>query len=395
MDVPIEEVLLKEVASLQKHYDFISQLSGENFNIFRTLQLEVNEVRTHSAVLAEFLNPKGSHGQKDLFLKLFTECYHIENFDTSSATADVEAYIGPINNDYTVGGRIDILITDCHRNHIMIENKIYAGDQKNQLLRYYHSDTSAKLFYLNLDGRDPLDWSTGERLDKEKFQVISYSNDILNWLENCRKEAVSLPIIRETISQYIQLINYLTGHSINSAMEKELASKISRNQEYISSAFKISNSLELVTSNLLKDFRLQLDEIARELKFDIYPEDINLGEGRESYYWFYLQNPKHKDAAIGFVFEEGRRWLSVGIDISEADKTPDLLPLQKEISNRLSFLGHDTSRYPCWIAKYTFKEPLGNWSQSENWEKIANGELKKEIKGILEKIKLALVGIDL
>jgi hypothetical protein len=58
-------------------------------------------------------------------------------------------------------------------------------------------------------------------------------------------------------------------------------------------------------------------------------------------------------------------------------------------------LGHDTGRYPSWIAKYTFKEPLGNWSQSENWEKIANGELKKEIKGILEKITLALVGVDL
>ena len=37
MDIPIEEVLLKEVSSLQKHYDFISQFSGENFNIFRTL----------------------------------------------------------------------------------------------------------------------------------------------------------------------------------------------------------------------------------------------------------------------------------------------------------------------------------------------------------------------
>lgn len=62
MDIPYEEVLLKEVASLQKHYDLIFQFSGENFNVFKTLQLETNEVRLHSAILTEFLNPKGSHG---------------------------------------------------------------------------------------------------------------------------------------------------------------------------------------------------------------------------------------------------------------------------------------------------------------------------------------------
>lgn len=53
---------------------------------------------------------------------------------------------------------------------IIIENKIYAGDQEYQMLRYYnHSKTYAdsRLIYLSLDGKTPSNFSTksGETFD--------------------------------------------------------------------------------------------------------------------------------------------------------------------------------------------------------------------------------------
>ena len=395
MDFQIEEVLLKEVSSLQKQYDFISQFSGENFNVFKLLQLESNEVRTHSAILAEFLNPKGSHGQKDLFLKLFTENNKVEDFETSSAIAEVERYTGLINEDCTKGGRIDILITDKHGKRIIIENKIYAGDQKNQLLRYYNFDPSAHIFYLNLYGEAPSDWSTANELDNTKFQVISYVDDILNWLEKCKKEAVSLPIIRETISQYIHLIKYLTGTSINKAMERDLANKIAKSKEYISSAFTISNTIGLVKQTLMTKFVVQLGELASELH--LIGDNEDFGVAKASYYWFYFPGVNTREAAIGFCFEDGLQYFSVGVDISNKidRKSEEIINLRSEVSHRLTLaIGNDDDKTKACLYLNNLKAPLGNWSTSDNWEKIATGELKSEIKEILEKVIQALQGIE-
>ena len=113
---------------------------GENFNIFKVLGLTSSEVRLHSAFLAELLNPNGDHGLEDKFLKAFLEIVVGKkanfDFDTKSAKTYVEYDIGTISEDYKEGGRIDILIQDRKGATIIIENKIYAGDQPWQMYRY-------------------------------------------------------------------------------------------------------------------------------------------------------------------------------------------------------------------------------------------------------------------
>lgn len=47
------------------------QRNGDYFNVFNTLGLWSDEVRLHSAFLAELLNPNGSHGLKNALLKEF------------------------------------------------------------------------------------------------------------------------------------------------------------------------------------------------------------------------------------------------------------------------------------------------------------------------------------
>jgi len=132
--------LLDQVKALNDRYKKINELTGENFNVFRILKLESSEVRMHSAFLAELLNPNGSHGQKDAFLKLFLKSFCFKNnpINSESCKVEVEKHTGFINEQGTEGGRIDIVITDTESKHqIIIENKIYAGDQANQLFRYH------------------------------------------------------------------------------------------------------------------------------------------------------------------------------------------------------------------------------------------------------------------
>jgi hypothetical protein len=235
MDIDKIKLLLVEVSHISNHYRDMAKLTGESFNIFRTLNLESAEVRLHSSVLTEFLNPLGSHGQGDLFLRLFVNHFKINDFETESAIAELEKNTGFINSDYTQGGRIDILVTDKKGKHIIIENKIYAGDQKNQLVRYHNFDINAHLFYLNLYGTEPTNFSTNGVLTRDKYNVISYSFDIIGWLEECKKEAVTLPVIRETIVQYIGLLKHLTNQTTIGKMKDEIKKAISKNPDYIES----------------------------------------------------------------------------------------------------------------------------------------------------------------
>lgn len=62
---------LKEVQQQIRFYAKQRELSGENFNIFSIMSMESDEVFTHSAIIAELLNPKGSHSLGTQPLELF------------------------------------------------------------------------------------------------------------------------------------------------------------------------------------------------------------------------------------------------------------------------------------------------------------------------------------
>ena len=172
---------------------------GENYNIFSVLKMETAEMETHSAFLASLLNPNGDHGMREQFLKTFIEktgCCDLQ-LDTLNCNIEVEHFTG--------NGRIDILIADkvAHK-AIIIENKIYAGDQNAQMKRYYDYATANykegfRLLYLTLDGHEPSKESL-KGLSDSDFKCISYRNDILPWLEQCARSAYNKPLVRETIN---------------------------------------------------------------------------------------------------------------------------------------------------------------------------------------------------
>lgn len=260
--------LLEKVKQIITKHEEIAHLKGENFNVFRILDKSTDEVRTHSALIAELLNPKGSHGMGDTFLRFFIDVVNrklnseseTENnrrqFISKSKLETTQVYaeynIGKVTE--TSGGQIDILLSNDEF-IICIENKINAGDQDYQLIRYhdYLRKQPKKyqiLFYLTLEGAKASDKSTQysnpknqkiELIDEKNYYCLSYRNDILIWLEKCYHYSIELPVLRESIKQYINLIKNLTHQLISHEMEKEVYKAI---LEEVDSAEKIKDNFD-------------------------------------------------------------------------------------------------------------------------------------------------------
>lgn len=195
---------------------------GENYNLFSILSIERYELK-HSALIANLLDPKGSHGCGDAFLRAFFEialkgtAYPFES--STPLDSRTEHYTGPIAGD--TGGRIDILVKSSHYG-LIIENKIYAGDQDKQLIRYdnYGKEIFGTdgylLVYLTLYGYDASKESTATKSAEEVgYLRLSYAEDILRWLEQCALLAYDKPLVRESLNQYIRTIKQLTYQDMN------------------------------------------------------------------------------------------------------------------------------------------------------------------------------------
>ena len=204
---------------------------GDTFNVFSILGLQSYEVRTHSAFIGELLSPTGSHGCNDKLLAAFLKSVPALAdfvFNTKNAEVTLEASIGLTNKTMTEGGRIDLLIKSGNK-VIVIENKIYADDQKNQMKRYQNfcqQYDDYRLLYLNLDGIEPSEDSTVDMVLDEDYHIISYSEDILYWLEQCKKVCKNRMLVLSSIVQYSNLIKELTNQ-MKGNTEKELMSLLS------------------------------------------------------------------------------------------------------------------------------------------------------------------------
>jgi hypothetical protein len=53
--------LFSEIRNIKNKYDDLAKAIGNRFNIFWTMGVETREVKLHSALIAELLNPQGSH----------------------------------------------------------------------------------------------------------------------------------------------------------------------------------------------------------------------------------------------------------------------------------------------------------------------------------------------
>jgi hypothetical protein len=284
----ITQNLLTEVYSIRNKYEEIAKLTGENFNVFDILNRTAHE-NSHSAFIAELLNPKGSHGCSHAFLNLFIDRF-IKDKLPEFAGINIEVYtehfigfkkIENIENDDLpeFSGRVDILLKNVqNKNLIIIENKIDAPDQKEQLKRYHNYGESQpglfKLFYLTKylkesESAGNLKSNMDSKNENPDYFCLSYKQDIISWLNDCIKEAANFPIIRESINQYINLIKKLTNQSKRNEMSIEIIEKILTSEANYSAAKSIAGEFENAKIKLLTEF---WQEVKNELE-----EKLNTG----------------------------------------------------------------------------------------------------------------------
>jgi hypothetical protein len=269
--------LLETTLQIKERFDVLIKKSGEHFNIFNILGLSTREVRLHSNLLAELLHPQGSHGMGTHFLRRFLGHLHnvrrdilpkLNSFKVEGASVEVEYYIGPGNDDFSAGGRIDILIRDQANMVIIIENKIYAGDQFNQLIRYDALKNKAALIYLTPDGHSPSSTSAGTLIQDIDFICLSYKEDILSWLNESLNNIVMPDTVKYTIRQYMWLIEQISKKSNTNLMLSEITSTMGSSDFKIEASFLVADHLQDLkdkrASSILEALREKLKEYGFE-----------------------------------------------------------------------------------------------------------------------------------
>jgi len=195
------KTLFSQLQLFELKYQKIEEASINSFNIFSILRKSNEEVNLHSRFIYELLNPNGTHKQGSKFLELFLKEIEIE-----LPSLDVAIFKEKFN--------IDILI-ESKPKAVIIENKIDTQDHSNQLSNYLNTiksrgyrDENISLIYLTLSEEEP-----NEESIREKVLNITYSEHIRNWIKSCIKEVATTPTLRETLVQYLNLINKLTHQS--------------------------------------------------------------------------------------------------------------------------------------------------------------------------------------
>ena len=363
---------------------------GENFNIFSVLNLSRNETRLHSAFIAELLNPDGSHGLKDAFLKCFIKHIMPKDFEfvINSVKVNTEFSIGQKNEDATCGGRIDIIVTNNQRQALIIENKIDALEQEKQLERYcYYAKSNFsdyKLFYLTPEGCES---STISDEEKAHYKPISYRTHILDWLESCVGIAARHPLIRETIQQYI--INLKKILNIMDIENKDRLVAVAISKEYVDSTLAIIDNGEDIKKKIRQNFLEELKCLAKQKELEVHIDENMCDLGKDQ--WVYLTQPSVSEIwaiCIGWDNDTKGRRVYYGIGNTKEVKNE----AKASVLESLPHIWRDNKQSTWWPYGWTHLQgENGNdwrdWTATQTLKDMANGKILRFIETeIIDKV---------
>ena len=336
---------------------------GELFNVFNILGLESNEVRLHSALLAELLRPNGMSGVGNAFQKAFLAILGLPENYIVDGRVSVEISIGTTTD--TEGGRIDIIMEDG--NHaIIIENKIYARDEPAQLLRYTNFAKNNypygyRLLYLTLDGKEASDDSA----QRCPYQCISYKNEISKWLAECARISFDRPLVRETIRQYINLIKQLTNQSMGTLEDNKLAELVA-SPEHVDEYLMIINNQTSIENRIRLGFVAEIEKMALDMGYEIVPvgdKRTYLYEGWGGYALFKLPQNESIYFYIGGDNTQ-KRGHAYGLIALKGAQTPDSIKDEIGWTDDCSSLSDEK----CFPNDYSFVAAKWLWGPNgEEW----------------------------
>lgn len=213
------EKFLYNLKLIYNKYKVIDSLKSD-FNVFDLIINPYDEVHLHSRMIYSILTERKFQKQ---FLMSFLNSIDVSLSDDVSFS-DLKN-ISVEKEKAISNGRVDLFISFKIKNisyNVLIENKLLAGDQPEQMDRYliymnssYPNDNNY-VCYLTLDGSAPSEDSTKR---SDEIKLISYDSEIMNWIEECIKIASREPGVREVLIQYSSLLERLTGKDVDFIME--------------------------------------------------------------------------------------------------------------------------------------------------------------------------------
>ena len=336
---------------------------------------------THSAIIAEFLNPDGKHGLKSKLLECFIETVGekitLQNFNCGNAQIRTE--------HSTEEGRIDILITDDQNKAIIIENKIYATDQSEQLIRYNryaqkaYGDGNYQILYLTLSGNEASEQSS----KGVSYLPISHERHIIDWLEKCVAIASRFPMVRETIIQYVNHLKQLTGQDMDAKNKEEITKVLSEN---LKTAHEIYRNYSGVYDFLAKEhFNLKMRGFAEQKGLDYHYD-----RSEERYMRFHFTNSNWEEKYwIEFRMEGDVYFYGLCSNPAICRISDDN---RKKIHDNLNRLGVAGKASDWWA----FYEKLPTLSLT-TWgnDIIGSDKFLNDCKGKIETLLKAMEGVEL
>ena len=300
----MEEKLLQQ--AYEKSKDYLYEDSSR-FNLLSIIEKDRDEAHIHSKIIYNLLSQNWGKKDKETFLTLFLKEIGIEDeniYDKNWEVTREKAF-----DLDTIKGRLDFEIKskDCM---YIIEMKIDAGDQPEQLIRYQkfakEQHKKYKIFYLTLDGHNASKKSIGEEENLEENEKVEYINisfqgEILNWLENCLKLVEGKENKSACINQYIASINKILG-------EKEIKIKdnILKSTEDIKTAITIYEKLNDKLQKVLKNFFEELNKKLKNKLKDITSKPIYNESYIKDYYNYTLDKILQDYPGLYIVLDENK-----------------------------------------------------------------------------------------
>lgn len=333
------------------------------FNIFEVMNVTRRELN-HSSFLAFLLDPYGSHGLADLFLRRFLQSVITSGQSTTDMSVIDIDFMDLTRADVTREHQnIDVLIRDApNRLVVIIENKVDSKQHSDQLVKYYEYVTKTypgyRLLsvYLTLDGDDP---------ENDKYVAFSHSKVRGLIQEVLSKDGLLFdPTVRSAIEQYGDLLG---RHFMADEKLQELCVKIYKRHK---------QAIDLIRENIPDD----RETIAEELQTLVSEAGFILDDSNYSYVRFLpkqIDLPFFKGSTdwtdsrrlILFEFQLRQSSLLLRLQMGPGDQSKRTAIHQFAVKNKRPFSA-DKTLYTKWQQLYK-KQILTSSDYDEDREAIS------------------------
>ena len=274
------------------------------------------------------------------------------------------------------------------------------------MYRYYKfAETKYKagnylLLYLTLDGHTPKDSSlNGEGMSLKEnthYFCISYAHDIKEWLQQCHNASSTKPIVRETITQYYDLIIKLTNQNMEKMTEAEISSLFNSKDDF-KAVHRLHKSYGAIMNKMLNTiFMKQMEDMARKLEGLVGEKVYAYGKADRNWYAkyhypLYFKREGWEKLTIAFQFQgDNMRNMIYGIAYQNENKTGLPTDEAKVICQKTGWQPINNNWW-VWYDKFTTPD----WDNDEAIDKIYDGGMKNEIRDKVKELLDLTKGLDM